>query len=102
MKIGKKVLEENHMAPFEHQVRVPTLREIKDGHFDVFFDAHFLPFTDMKKVGKYWNATEVVMKDLDKNHSTRILVTDVKFDQGLSDDIFMVENLKPAEKKKSN
>jgi outer membrane lipoprotein-sorting protein len=55
-----------------------------------------------EKVGKYWNATEVVMKDLDKNHSTRILVTDVKFDQGLSDDLFTVENLKPAEKKKTN
>ncbi len=55
-----------------------------------------------EKVGKYWNATEVLMKDLDKNHSTRILVTDVKFDQGLSDEIFMVENLKPAEKKKTN
>lgn len=55
-----------------------------------------------EKAGKYWNANEVVMKDLEKNHSTRILVTDVKFDQGLSDDIFMVENLKPAEKKKTN
>ena len=55
-----------------------------------------------EKVGKYWNATEVVMKDLEKNHSTKIVITDVKFDQGLSDDIFTVENLKPAEKKKSN
>ena len=40
-----------------------------------------------EKVGKYWNATEVVMKDLEKNHSTKIIITDVKFDQGLSDDI---------------
>jgi len=55
-----------------------------------------------EKVGKYWNATEVVMKDLEKNHSTKIIITDVKFDQGLSDNIFMVENLKPAENKKSN
>jgi len=55
-----------------------------------------------EKVGKYWNATEVVMKDLEKNHSTKIIITDVKFDQDLSDEIFMVENLKPAEKKKSN
>jgi outer membrane lipoprotein-sorting protein len=55
-----------------------------------------------EKVGKYWNATEVVMKDLEKNHSTKIVITDVRFDQGLSDDIFTVENLKPAEKKKAN
>jgi outer membrane lipoprotein-sorting protein len=52
-----------------------------------------------EKVGQYWNAAEVVMKDLEKNHSTKILITDVKFDQGLSDDLFLVENLKPAEKK---
>ena len=55
-----------------------------------------------EKVGKYWNANEVVMKDLEKNHSTRILITDVKFDQGLPDDLFLVEKLKPAETKKQN
>ena len=47
-----------------------------------------------EKIGKYWNAKEVVMKDLEKNHSTTIRLSDVKFDQGLSDDIFKVENLK--------
>jgi len=55
-----------------------------------------------EKIGKYWNANEVVMKDLEKNHSTKILITDVKFDQGLSDDLFLVEKLKPAETKKQN
>jgi outer membrane lipoprotein-sorting protein len=53
-----------------------------------------------EKVGKYWNATEVIMKDLEKNHSTKIEITDVRFDQGLSDDIFLVEKMKPEEKKK--
>jgi outer membrane lipoprotein-sorting protein len=46
-----------------------------------------------EKIGKYWNAKEVVMTDLDKNHSTSIQLSDVKFDQGLSDDLFTVENL---------
>jgi outer membrane lipoprotein-sorting protein len=55
-----------------------------------------------RKVGIYWDASEVVMKDLDKNHSTKILISDVKFDQGLSDDLFRVENLKPVESKKVN
>jgi outer membrane lipoprotein-sorting protein len=55
-----------------------------------------------EKIGKYWNANEVVMKDLEKNHSTKILITDVKFDQGLPDDLFLVEKLKPAETKKQN
>jgi outer membrane lipoprotein-sorting protein len=47
-----------------------------------------------EKIGKYWNASEIVMKDLEKNHSTTIKLHDTKFDQGLSDDIFKVENMK--------
>ena len=49
-----------------------------------------------EKIGKYWNAAEVEMKDLEKKHSTKILLSDIKFDQGLSDDIFTVDKLKPA------
>jgi len=44
----------------------------------------------------YWYAKEVVMTTLKKDHSTKILLTEVKFDQGLSDDLFTVENLKPV------
>jgi len=47
-----------------------------------------------EKIGKYWNASEIVMKDLEKNHSTTIKLHDTKYDQGLSDDIFKVENMK--------
>lgn len=47
-----------------------------------------------EKIGAYWNASEVLMTDLEKIHSTKILLTDVKFDQGISDDLFQVENLK--------
>jgi len=50
-----------------------------------------------RKSGIYWYAEEVTMTDLKKNHSTRILMTDVKFDQGLTDDEFAVENLVPIE-----
>ena len=42
------------------------------------------------------------MKDLDKNHSTKILITEVKFDQGLPDDIFLVEKMKPEDAKKQS
>ncbi len=55
-----------------------------------------------EKIGEYWNAAEVVMKDLEKNHSTTIRLWDMKFDQGLKDDIFTVERLKPAEVKKQD
>jgi outer membrane lipoprotein-sorting protein len=55
-----------------------------------------------EKIGQYWNAAEVTMKDLTKNHSTRILITEVRFDQGLTDDIFLVDKMRPAATKKSN
>ena len=50
-----------------------------------------------EKIGKYWNAREVVMTDLKKELSTKIPLKDVKFDQGLPDELFTVENLKPKE-----
>jgi len=55
-----------------------------------------------EKIGSYWNAAEVVMKDLLKNHSTKILLSEVKFDQGLADDIFTVDKLKTPGVTKEN
>lgn len=46
-----------------------------------------------QKIGPYWNAKEVTMKDLKKEHQTKILLSDVKFDQGLTDEQFTVENM---------
>ena len=34
------------------------------------------------------------MKNLKKNHSTKMIMSDVKYDQGLSDDDFTVRKLK--------
>jgi outer membrane lipoprotein-sorting protein len=50
-------------------------------------------YTYVRKNG-YWYAAEVLMKDLKKEHSTKIIMTDIKFDQGLDDSLFTVENLK--------
>ena len=47
-----------------------------------------------KKKNNYWYAKEVIMTSVLKKHSTSILLTDVKFDQGIDDDVFTVENLK--------
>lgn len=46
------------------------------------------------KSGPYWYAKEVNMMDIKKGTSTKIIMLDVKFDQGIPDDIFTVENLK--------
>ena len=50
-----------------------------------------------EKKNKYWYAKEVVMTDVIKDHSTSILLTDVKFDQGISDEVFTIESLKQEE-----
>lgn len=50
------------------------------------------------KIGQYWNAEEITMTDLKKGSSTKIILTDVKFDQGLTDEEFSVENLTVEQK----
>ncbi len=57
------------------------------------------------KPGKYWAADVVTMKDLKKHHSTKIVMSHIKFDLGLKDSLFTPDNLvrlaeeKRAEKK---
>jgi outer membrane lipoprotein-sorting protein len=73
----------------------PKLMEYYDQRNEKFKEATY----EYEKIGKYWNAKEVEMTDLRKDHSTKILLKDVKFDQGLSDELFTVENLAPSEEK---
>ncbi len=47
-----------------------------------------------KKIGKYWNAEEIEMTNLKKKHKTKMIMSDVKYDQGLSDEEFTVRKLK--------
>jgi outer membrane lipoprotein-sorting protein len=47
-----------------------------------------------KKVGNYWNTAEIEMTDLKKNHKTKMLMSDVQYDNGLSDEEFTVRKLK--------
>ncbi len=47
-----------------------------------------------EKIGKYWNAKEITMVDLKKNHKTIMQMSDVKYDTGLTDDDFTVRKLK--------
>jgi outer membrane lipoprotein-sorting protein len=47
-----------------------------------------------EKKGKYWSTSEIEMTDLKKSHRTRMQMSDVKYDTGLSDDEFTVRKLK--------
>ena len=70
----------------------PIKMEYYDNSGKLFKEADYL----YEKIGEYWNAKEVTMTNIKKEHSTRIKLSNVKFDQGLSDDIFTVENLAPG------
>lgn len=47
-----------------------------------------------KKIGKYWNAQEMTMTDLKKKHTTKMTMSDVKYDTGLTDADFTVRKLR--------
>jgi outer membrane lipoprotein-sorting protein len=51
-----------------------------------------------KKIGNYWVANSVSMKDIKKQHMTKLLMTNIKINQGLKDDIFTVDNLVSGKK----
>ena len=50
-----------------------------------------------QKPGKYWYAEELVMTDLKKQHITKIELFNMQFDTGLTDEMFLVENMKLEE-----
>lgn len=52
-----------------------------------------------KKIGKYWVADVVTMKDFQRQHKTTIKMTNIKINQGLKDSDFTVEKLIPSKKK---
>ena len=47
-----------------------------------------------KRLGNYWNAEEIEMSDQKKNHRTKMKMTNVKYDTGLTDDDFTIRKLK--------
>jgi outer membrane lipoprotein-sorting protein len=67
----------------------PVKMEYYDTRGNHFKDAAY----KYGKQGKFWYAQEVLMTDLKKRHSTKIVMTNMKFNQGLSDDEFLVERL---------
>ncbi|MGB8658521.1 MAG: outer membrane lipoprotein-sorting protein [Candidatus Zixiibacteriota bacterium] len=47
-----------------------------------------LNFEDVKQINGYWIATVMVMNDLKEEHKTRMTLSNVKYDTGLTDEIF--------------
>jgi outer membrane lipoprotein-sorting protein len=49
---------------------------------------------EIEKVGDYWISRRTEMEDLKANHKTKMIITDVKFDSGLADEMFTERYLK--------
>lgn len=53
-----------------------------------------LAIDDVEKIDGYWMGKTMRMKSLDENHETVLELSDIRFDQGLSDSEFSERNLK--------
>lgn len=74
--------------------RVDNFYPEKIEYYDKAGNLHkILTRRKIQKIGNYWVALETEMKDIKKNHTTKLVLEDVKFDTNLSDDIFTVRNL---------
>jgi len=50
--------------------------------------------SEFEKIGGYWTQKEIIMTDLQKNHKTKMIMSEVHFDNDFSDDEFTVRKLK--------
>ena len=76
----------------------PEKMEYYNNHGDHFKTATY----KYAKQDNYWYAEEVLMSNIKQGRSTSIIMRDLKFDQGLTDDDFTVEKLKPEKEKSEN
>jgi outer membrane lipoprotein-sorting protein len=53
-----------------------------------------LTIDEYEKIDGYWIITDMTMKDLSRDHSTRIAMDNVEFDIGLSDSFFSERRMK--------
>ncbi len=53
-----------------------------------------------EKIGNLWDARVASMTNFGREHTTRIINSNVKLNQGLKDSLFTVENLIPPDKRK--
>ncbi|MCK4579156.1 MAG: outer membrane lipoprotein-sorting protein [Candidatus Marinimicrobia bacterium] len=49
---------------------------------------------EISRIGGYWVAKVMQMQDLKKNHSTKMIINEIEYDMGQSDDIYTKRNLK--------
>ena len=56
-----------------------------------------LTVDNIEKIDNYWFGKKMEMRNLKNDHRTTLILTEIKFDQGLPDKIFTERNLKRPE-----
>ena len=77
------------------EIRKDNFYPVKINHYDKAGNLwKVLERKKIEKKGNYWISMEMEMKDLKKNHSTKMITDKIEFDTGLSDKVFSKRNLK--------
>jgi len=77
------------------EVRKDNFYPVKIAHYDKAGNLwKVMERKKIEKIGNYWVSMEMEMKDLKKNHSTKMITDKIEFDTGLSDKVFSKRNLK--------
>jgi outer membrane lipoprotein-sorting protein len=77
------------------EVRKDNYYPVKINHYDKGGNLwKELQRIKIEKKGDYWISMEMEMKDLKKNHSTKMITDKIELDNGLKDKVFSKRNLK--------
>jgi outer membrane lipoprotein-sorting protein len=77
------------------EVRKDNFYPVKIDHYDKGGNLwKVLERKKIEKKGEYWLSMEMEMKDLKKNHSTKMITDKIELDTGLRDKVFSKRNLK--------
>lgn len=77
------------------EIRKDNFYPVKIDHYDKAGNLwKVMTRKKIEKKGNYWVSMEMEMKDLKKNHSTKMITDKIEFDTGLSDKVFSKRNLK--------
>ena len=66
-------------------------KEFYDHRGDLY---KILQIDEFKKIDGYWVITDMIMEDLDREHSTRLAMGEIRFNNNLSDDLFTERQMK--------
>ncbi len=95
LELTPKANVEKDYSKLVMEIRKDNYYPVKIDHYDKAGNLwKVLTREKIEKKGKYWISMEMEVKDLKKNHATKMITGKIELDKGLSDKIFTKRNLK--------